>query len=138
MVDSGITLAFITYPSAFLDMVVPPLWNFFFFFMLVNLAINGLAAGNQMIVSYITDQWPRLQSHSKLVLLAVSGAGFLCSLPFCCGGGIHLFTIWDQRGTVSGVLMAFLQVVLISWFYGMNNFYVDAAIMGMAFPRWVR
>jgi solute carrier family 6 dopamine transporter-like protein 3 len=110
VVTSGITLAFVTYPSAFLEMVVPPLWSFLFFLMLVNLAMSGLTASNQVIVSYITDEWPRLGSYQTTISVLIPAFCFLCGLPFTCNAGIHLFTLIDQRGSVSLLGVAIMQV----------------------------
>ena len=45
VVNDGITLAFVSYPSAMLKMEPAPFWNFMFFFMLINLAISSGCGG---------------------------------------------------------------------------------------------
>ena len=63
VVTEGIKLAFVAYPSAVLEMDVPPLRSFLFFFMLMNLALSSSLGGTQNIVSFILDEWPSLQKH---------------------------------------------------------------------------
>ena len=93
------------------EMPVSQLWSFLFFLTLINLALSGLTASNQVIISFATDEWPRLQSHQGKISLGASLLCFLCGLPFTCNGGIHLFTLIDSRGTVSGLALAMLQVI---------------------------
>ncbi len=45
VVKGGISLAFVSYPSAVLEMDVSPLWSFLFFFMLINLALSSICGG---------------------------------------------------------------------------------------------
>ena len=45
VVKSGIGLAFVSYPSAVMEMSVSPLWSFLFFFMLINLALSSICGG---------------------------------------------------------------------------------------------
>ena len=46
-IGGGITLAFVSYPSAVLEMEPAPLWSFLFFFMLINLALSSICGGVQ-------------------------------------------------------------------------------------------
>ena len=49
----GITLAFVSYPSAVLEMQPAPLWSFLFFFMLINLALSSICGGVQTFLGWI-------------------------------------------------------------------------------------
>ncbi len=44
------------------------------------------------------------------VSLSVAALCYLAGLPFTCNGGIHLFTLFDARATISNIIIAFLQV----------------------------
>ena len=42
---------------------------------------------------------------------------FLCGVPMCTTGGIHLFQIFDQRCTSSLLLLCFVEVTILPPFY---------------------
>ena len=61
VVNDGIILSFVSYPSAMAYMDVPQLWSFLFFFMLVNLAISSGCGGIQTLATFVMDEWPSLR-----------------------------------------------------------------------------
>ena len=77
VVKSGIALAFVSYPSAVLQMSVSPLWSFLFFFMLINLALSSICGGFQTALAFVTDEWPSLEKHR---LKLVFGFSIVCFL----------------------------------------------------------
>ncbi len=48
VVQGGASLAFISYPTAVLEMDLPPFWSFLFFFMLICLALSSVCGGVQV------------------------------------------------------------------------------------------
>lgn len=72
VVNDGITLAFVSYPSAMLKMDIPPLWNFLFFFMLINLAISSGCGGLQTIATFLMDDFPKLRKHRMKLFIGLS------------------------------------------------------------------
>ena len=97
VVNDGITLAFVSYPSALLEMTPAPFWSFMFFFMLINLAISSGCGGSKFKKSYHTpypthkfflsglqtiatclmDEIPSLQKHRMKVFMGLSAVLFL-------------------------------------------------------------
>ena len=77
VVNDGIILSFVSYPSAMAYMDVPQLWAFLFFFMLVNLAISSGCANIQCIATYFMDEWPSLRKRKMLVFTFVAATLFL-------------------------------------------------------------
>ena len=122
MVQGGIILAFVTYPAAFLSMDVPPLWSFLFFFMLLNLSLSSVAAGVQMMVSFVTDEYPDLEHHRLKVLACVSVLCAACGLPYTYNAGIHLFTLMDSRGVPNILSLCILQVTIPSYLVTKHKF----------------
>ena len=59
---------------------------------------------------------------------------FLLGIAFTTNGGIHLFTIFDDRCTSSLLFVTFLEVVIFSWNYGMDRFFLNLREMHMIFP----
>ena len=133
VITDGIKLAFVSYPSAVLEMDVSPLWSFLFFFMLLNLALSSSCGGVQNFVAFIIDEWPALAPHRLKVLVACCASFFLCGLSMCTNGGLYLFNIFDTRLTASLLFITVSEIVLVSWIYGMNRFLNDLAEMGMDF-----
>ena len=94
----GISLAFVSYPSAVLEMEVSPLWSFLFFFMLINLALSSICGGMQTFLAFIIDEKPSLKKYQTWILVG------LCILFFCAGlpmvkltTCIHKFFKYEQR-----------------------------------------
>ena len=115
----------------------PPLWSFLFFFMLINLALSSICGGVQTFVAFLTDEWPVLANHRKKVLVAIAILFFLIALPMCARGGIHLFTIFDNSTTSSLLFLTLLEVIVVSWVYGINQFLVDLREMDVKMWTWV-
>jgi len=131
VVKSGIGLAFVSYPSAVLEMSPSPLWSFLFFFMLINLALSSICGGFQTMLAFVTDEWPSLEGHRIKLVIAFSIVFFLLGLPMCADAGILVFTVFDKRCTASLLVTIFLEVVAVSWFYGADKFIDDLNEMGM-------
>lgn len=110
VVQQGINLAFISYPTAILEMDVPPLWSFLFFFMLINLALSSICGGMQVLMSFITDEKPSLKKYRLWILIGLSVIFYLSGLTMVTNGGIHLFTLFNDRCTNSLLFLTFLEV----------------------------
>ena len=131
VVKGGISLAFVSYPSAVLEMEVAPLWSFLFFFMLVNLALSSTCGGLQNLVAFVTDWKPELDKYRTWIVIGFCGLFFLCGVPLCANGGIILFTVFDNRCSSSLLLICILELVLVAWFYGTEKFFENLAEMNM-------
>lgn len=119
-------------------MSVAPLWSFLFFFMLINLALSSIGGAVQTTITFLTDEWPFLIHHRIKVVLSICTLYYLLGLPMCCGGGIHLFTVFDSKCSDSLLWLTFFEIILVSWFYGMDQFFSDLAEMGMIFWNWLK
>lgn len=140
VVKGGISLAFVSYPTAVLEMDGGPAWSFFFFFMLINLAMSSICGGVQTAVAFVLDEWPSLNRHKTKIVAGFCTLFFLLGLSMCTNGGIHLFTLFDKRCTSSLLFLSLLEMVAVSWFYGVNRFLGNISEMGiwMNEPlRWV-
>ena len=71
VVKSGISLAFVSYPSAVLEMELSPLWSFLFFFMLINLALSSLCGGFQVYLAFIIDEKPALAKYRSQIAIGL-------------------------------------------------------------------
>jgi len=138
VIQGGIGLAFVAYPEAVLKMDPPPLWSFFFFFMLINLALSSICGGVQTFLAFILDEKPSLTKYRIHIVVGSCALFFLLGLPMCTTGGIHLFNIFDKRCTSSLLLLCLVEVILISWAYGAEKFLTNIEEMGVHLSKPTR
>ena len=134
VVDAGPGLAFIVYPEAVSAMAVSPLFSFMFFFMLTLLAISSVCGSWEAMISAVMDEIPYLKTKRVWVMIASCTFAFLMGVPMCFDSGWFLFNMMDTRTANSIVIMAFLELIVISWFYGVNKFMDHIEEMGMWIP----
>merc|ERR1711962_494497 len=99
--------------------------------MLINLALSSICGGFQTMLAFVTDEWPSLEKHRIKLVIAFSIVFFALGLPMCADAGILVFTVFDKRCTASLLVTIFLEVVSVSWFYGVDKFIDDLNEMGM-------
>jgi len=135
IVSQSIGLAFVAYPEATLTMDLPPLWSFLFFFMLINLALSSICAGVQTFVAFILDEKPEWTKHRLRIVVGSCLFYFLLGLPMCCGGGIHLFKVFDSRCSSSLLLLSLIEIILVAYIYGVDKFLVNISEMKMKLSK---
>ncbi|CAB4060616.1 unnamed protein product [Lepeophtheirus salmonis] len=135
VVNGGISLAFVTYPTAVLEMDLPPLWSFLFFFMLINLAMSSISGGVQAILACIIDEKPSLENHRAKLVVVICILFFALGIPMTTNGGILVFTVFDSKCTSSLLFLAFLEVILVSWVYGTDRFFDNLDEMKIHIPK---
>ena len=58
--------------------------------------------------------------------------GFLAGLSMCSSGGFYMFTLIDAKSASWNLLLvAFLEVILVSWVYGTDRFLDNIDEMGI-------
>jgi len=138
VVDAGPGLAFIVYPEAVSAMAVSPLFSFMFFFMLVLLAISSVCGSWEAMISAVMDEIPKLRKKRVYVMICSCLFAFCMGVPMCFDAGFLLFNMMDTRTANSIVIMAFLELIVISWFYGVDRFFGHIDEMGMWIPGPLR
>ncbi|XP_070557742.1 sodium- and chloride-dependent glycine transporter 1-like [Ptychodera flava] len=131
VVKSGPGLAFVAYPEALARIPLAPFWSILFFFMLFTLGLDSQFGMVEGVCSAFIDTFPGLLRKRKTwFILGLSIAEFLLGLPMITNGGIYLFTVLDwYTGTISLFVVALCECVVISWIYGVGNFYDDIEMM---------
>ncbi|XP_059150816.1 sodium- and chloride-dependent taurine transporter-like isoform X2 [Physella acuta] len=131
--ESGPGLAFIAYPSAVAQMPLAPLWSVFFFLMLILLGLDSQFVGVEGVVTTIVDQYPETfrKGWRKEILTAVCCAiMFLIGLSMVSEGGMYVFQVFDYyTGSRIIMLVAFFELVAISYVYGIRRFYENVVMM---------
>ena len=119
-------------------MAVSPLFSFMFFFMLCLLAISSICGDWEACIASILDEFPKLRKKRALVTIASCFFAFLMGLPMCFESGFFLFQLMDQRTANSILLMAFIELIIISWFYGADRFAGNVEEMKMKIPAFMK
>ena len=120
----GPDLVFIILPEGFARMQFPHLWSILFFMMLVALGIDFNFANVETIATSLIDHIHSLHQRRGLVVMVICAFGFLLGLTMVAQGGLYMFMLIDYT-TFSWNIMVFalVEVVLVSWKYGIYNFF---------------
>ncbi|XP_048250521.1 sodium- and chloride-dependent glycine transporter 1-like [Haliotis rufescens] len=131
VVKEGPGLAFLVYPDAVATMPVSQLWSVLFFLMLFLVGMDSQFVHVQTIVCAITDAFPRSLGHRKLPITAiVCGVGFLLGFSCVTQGGIYVLTLMDWYiGSISVMVLAMSEMLVLAWIYGVNRLYDDLTMM---------
>ncbi|XP_025089394.1 sodium- and chloride-dependent GABA transporter ine-like [Pomacea canaliculata] len=140
VVKEGPGLVFIIYPEAFTMMPASQLFAFLFFFMLICLGIDSQFASVEVIVTTIQDHFgdivKKYLKHKEVLVLLVCIVTFLFGLPNITQGGVWFFTLIDYyAAALSLMILAFFEVIGITWFYGAKRLARDIRDMTGSAPN---
>ena len=139
VVASGPGLAFIAYPEAVSKMGdngVPQVMAFLFFLMLLTLGLDSMFTLVETLTTCTMDHFKQLKNYKPYVVIATCFVSFLCGLSMCTNGGIYMFELIDSTCASWNLLVfAIIEVVLVAWGYGVDNFLSNIAEMGMKLPK---
>ncbi|XP_049832189.1 sodium- and chloride-dependent glycine transporter 1-like [Schistocerca gregaria] len=126
----GPGLAFVTYPEAISMLPLPHLWAILFFVMLYLLGMDSCFVQIEAIMSSVTDEYPVLRKHKRIVTLASCFVMFLGSLSCITNGGMYVLQLLDwYSASISVILICSVEVISIAWIYGCENFCQDIEFM---------
>ena len=135
VVQSGSALAFVVYPEAFLYMPIPQIWSFLFFFMLLTLGVGSMLAYGATLTTVIIDQFG-LTKKKHYVIIVTCFFMFLGGVTMCFEGGLYMFDLLDNVSLCWNIMVcAFLELIIVSWMYGVNNFFADIQQMEIKIPK---
>ena len=135
----GPGLAFIVYPEVVSRIPGSQFWSLLFFLMLITLALGSIFGAFETVITALSDQWPVLRAFKPQLVLATSATMLVLGLPFTCNGGIHMFTLFDASAPSWNLLLfALLEVVLVSWVYGVDTFLDNMAEMNINLSKVTR
>ncbi|XP_069749768.1 sodium- and chloride-dependent neutral and basic amino acid transporter B(0+)-like [Narcine bancroftii] len=129
--QSGFGLAFIAYPDALTRLPWAPLWSILFFFMLLTLGLDTQFAGLETIVTTLVDQFPRLLRMKRFYMTSgICFVFYILGLVFVTEAGIYWLNLIDYfcTGWIL-VIIALLEIIGLSWIYGLNKFIKDIEMM---------
>ncbi|WAR14889.1 S6A13-like protein [Mya arenaria] len=116
----GPGIAFMVYPEALSQLPLPQLWSVLFFLMLFTVGLDsqgGIYTLFMFCAVLIRSLYVRAELHDPMILLIFKG-------------GIYVLQILDWYcASIAVMFLAFLEVVGLSWMYGLQNFYNDIELM---------
>ncbi|CAD5211986.1 unnamed protein product [Bursaphelenchus xylophilus] len=138
VVQDGTALAFVAYPEALIRMPVEPLWSILFFLMVFLLGISSQFGYAEAAITAFVDQFPRLKKAHTRTVFGVCTVLFLCGVILCTNSGFYFFNILnDYSSGFSLGIVLFLEAVLVSYIYGIEDFIADLRSMfGPPKNRW--
>ncbi|KAJ8290838.1 hypothetical protein GJAV_G00018180 [Gymnothorax javanicus] len=134
----GTGLAFIVFSEAIKEMPLPQLWSVLYFCMLLTLGMGSMLGNVTAILTPLCD-WPLLsknmseQTISGLICIAC----FLLGLGFTTPSGNYWFTIFnDYAANLSLLFIVTIEVITVSYIYGIKRFEKDIEDMLGHRPNW--
>ncbi|XP_072914716.1 sodium- and chloride-dependent neutral and basic amino acid transporter B(0+)-like isoform X1 [Hemitrygon akajei] len=129
--QSGFGLAFIAYPEALTHIPWAPLWSILFFLMLLTLGLDTQFAGLETVVTTLLEQFPKfLQSKHHYVTNGICLLFYFLGLIFVTEAGMYWLNLIDYfcTGWIL-VTVALMELIALSWIYGINRFINDIETM---------
>jgi len=129
VVDSGPGLAFVSYPTALAKFdFLPQVFSVLFFLMLATLGLGSATGLTSGIIAVVCDSNPLWNKTKVTAIICV--AGFLIGLVYVTPGGQALLGLVDFFGGGFIIFaLALVEVVAVSWIYGIKRFTRDIHFM---------
>ncbi|KAM6959287.1 solute carrier family 6 member 4a [Aplochiton taeniatus] len=129
--DAGPSLLFIIYAEAISNMPAATFFAIIFFLMIIMLGLDSTFAGLEGVITAVIDEFPHLLSKRRewfvLLLVCVCYLGALSTLTY---GGAFVVKLFEEYATGPAVItVVFLEVIAVSWCYGIGQFCSDVQMM---------
>ncbi|CAH0390409.1 unnamed protein product [Bemisia tabaci] len=127
----GPGLVFIVYPEAIAMMTGSVFWSIIFFLMLITLGLDSTFGGLEAMITALCDEYPRLLGrHREIFVALLLCAVYVCALPTCTYGGVHLVNLLNVFGPGLAILfIVFVESAGVCWIYGVDRFSNDIKCM---------
>ncbi|KAF4100956.1 sodium-dependent neutral amino acid transporter B(0)AT1-like [Onychostoma macrolepis] len=127
----GTGLAFIVFTEAITKMPVSPLWSVLFFIMLFCLGLSTMFGSVEGVVAPLQDlnilpkRWPK-EVYTGLVCFVSFGLAII----FAQGSGEYWLALFDSfAGSIPLLIIAFCEMMAVSYIYGIDRFNDDIKFM---------
>ncbi|XP_036380340.1 sodium-dependent serotonin transporter-like [Megalops cyprinoides] len=129
--NAGPSLLFITYAEAIGNMPASTFFAIIFFLMIIMLGLDSTFAGLEAVITAVLDEYPQVLVMRRewfvLGLVCVCYLGALSTLAY---GGAYVVKLFEEYATGPAVItVVLLEVIAVSWFYGMPRFCSDVQTM---------
>jgi SNF family Na+-dependent transporter len=136
-IEEGSGLVYIVYPEIIATFKGAPIFAAIFFIMLITLGIDSAFGGMEGMYTAIVDEYPFLKKHWILCRFLISIIPFLTCLPTVTYGGMYVVHWLDTFSVSPSVLIVvFLEVVAVTWIYGLDKFCLNIKEMNMKIPHF--
>ncbi|XP_017559404.1 sodium- and chloride-dependent transporter XTRP3 isoform X1 [Pygocentrus nattereri] len=134
----GTGLAFIVYSEAIKNMPAAQLWSVLYFFMLLLLGMGSMLGNVTAIITPLRDFKVLAHSLSNETLNGlVCLFCLLLGFGFTTRSGNYWFTMFNEYGaTFSLLFIVLLEIVTVSYIYGLKRFEKDIEDMLGRRPNW--
>ncbi|KAF5883740.1 sodium- and chloride-dependent transporter XTRP3 [Clarias magur] len=134
----GTGLAFIVYSEAIMNMPVSQLWSVLYFLMLLMLGMGSMLGNVTAIITPLKDFKILAQTFSDATLNGlVCLFCLLLGLGFTTPSGNYWFAVFNEYGTTFSLLfIVLIEVVTVSYIYGLKRFEKDIEDMLGHRPNW--
>ncbi|XP_064100130.1 sodium- and chloride-dependent glycine transporter 1-like [Macrobrachium nipponense] len=125
----GAGLAFIAYPEAVARLPFSPVWSCLFFVMLLTLGLGSQFTIVQTVITCVIDVLG-IRRHYKKTCMAVCALGCALGISMCSGHGMYILQLLDNySGTYSALMIGCVELIAVTWVYGVDNFMDDIKSM---------
>ncbi|XP_066500143.1 sodium- and chloride-dependent transporter XTRP3-like [Hoplias malabaricus] len=127
----GTGLAFIVYTEAIKNMPLSQLWSVLYFLMLLMLGVGSMLGNVTAIITPLRDFNVLARNFSNETLNGlVCVFCLLLGLGFTTGSGNYWFSMFNDYGaTFSLLFIVFIEVIAVSFIYGIKRFEKDVEEM---------
>ncbi|XP_034029824.1 sodium- and chloride-dependent transporter XTRP3A-like [Thalassophryne amazonica] len=133
----GTGLAFILYSEAIKNMPLPQLWSVLYFFMLLILGLGSMLGSVTAIITPLQDFKIVSSISTELFSGIVCVLCLLLGLGFTTTSGNYWFTIFnDYAANFSLLFIVLLEIITVSYIYGIKRFESDIMDMLGHRPNW--
>ncbi|KAK2815372.1 hypothetical protein Q7C36_023638 [Tachysurus vachellii] len=134
----GTGLAFIVYSEAITNMPASQLWSVLYFLMLLMLGMGSMLGNVTAIITPLRDFTILAQNFNHATLNGlVCLFCLLLGLGFTTRSGNYWFMVFNEYGaTFSLLFIVLIEVLAISYVYGLNRFEKDIEDMLGHRPNW--
>jgi len=115
---------------------VAQLYSLLFFLMVSFVIFNSELFIVETVVSSLCDEFPeRLRRNHRHVLAFVLPAFYILGIPLCTAAGVYWIVLLEFfTATWPLIILAFFEVMVICWIYGVDNFLDNIKWMIGAYP----
>jgi len=138
-VEGGIGLVFKVYPELLTKLgawPIPQILSFLLFVMVIALGLGSMFGFLETVTTSMVDHLQSSKykascfSKKPTIVITTCALSFILGLGMCTKGGYFMFDLLDRN--VVGwncLLLIMLEVILISWLYGVENFLINVKEM---------
>ncbi|KAB7505937.1 Sodium-dependent neutral amino acid transporter B(0)AT3, partial [Armadillidium nasatum] len=122
----GTGLAFMVFTQAIVELPGSNFWSVCFFLMLLALGLGSQFGTMEGVITNLFDMKIFARVRKEVLTGAVCGLSLLIGLVFCTGAGEYWLGMFDQfAGSMGLIIIAFFELVVISYVYGHKKFSDD-------------